>query len=703
MHTECGQGPGKVGFGMSQDLVNRMKAELTPQLQGYLAKLIGESPAATGKAVDAALPAMFSGLAAAATSQTGLSALSRIVHDPVNDGTLLNQLPALYQGTMTAAPIYRLGSQLLHQVFGAKLATTNQSIAALSGIRPGAASILTATLAPHVLAQLGDRQRASGQTGSGALAGLLGLKPSSAEAAGSAVAAATVVTGAGAAMAGSNGKARTSATTDDDAETASGGRATATGGGAGTGPRERAGASAGSGMWMIFPLGLLAGTGLIGLGSLIGNQIRDLPGDADRPAVVAQAPVASEPVKAPVVPPVAPATPAAPVAPVAPVVPPAPPVTPPTTAAKPAVPTPVTAPSPAVPVAPKVADAKPVTPPTAPPAKSEPAKPVAAAPVAAAPVAVAPVAAEPVRTSPPGTTTFFGNAPPVPDKPVVMNPDYKPAPPPAAVAAAPPPAPAKPTPPTPVAVPAPEPPRVSPPGTTTFFGNAATPADKPVWVNPDYKPAPPPAPVVAQPAPTPPPAPKPVAAAPAPAAPVPAAPPKPAAVEAPRVAPPGTTSFFGRNPSTPDLPVWTNPDYKPAPKGKAAAAPAAVPAAPVDVAACRTAVDAAVKSGPVRFETASARLTKPSRATLDRIADSFRSCAGAVRLRIEGHTDDRGGAVYNLGLSEARANSVRSYLIGRGIGKGAVTAEGFGFTKPLAPNTTPENHALNRRIEFIVQ
>jgi len=158
---------------MTTRLVERLKKELTPQLQGYVAKTVGESPAATAKAVDTAIATLFSGVAAAADTPDGLATLLRLVSDPVNDGTLLNQLPALYQGTMTAAPIYRLGSQLLHQVFGGKLGTVNQSIATLAGVKPSAAAVLTTTLAPHVLAIIGRDQRASGDLSAAGLARLL--------------------------------------------------------------------------------------------------------------------------------------------------------------------------------------------------------------------------------------------------------------------------------------------------------------------------------------------------------------------------------------------------------------------------------------------------------------------------------------------------------------------------------------------------
>ena len=620
---------------MSHDLVERMKSELSPQLQGYLAKMLGEQPAATAKAVDAALPALLSGVATAGRTQSGLAALSRLVNDPVNDGTLLNQLPALYQGTMTASPVYRLGAQLLHQSFGAKLGTVNQSIASLAGIKPAAAATLTATLAPHVLAQFGRLQRASGDASAASLAKLLGQQASAIEAAAPksvAVAAAepakkaaAVATKAGPATPGSQPAAPASVMGASDGHAA-------------TAPLASR-ARPGSGAWVIFPLGLVMGTGLIGLGSIISDQMQGLPGATETTVVSAPAPA---PASAPVTP--APAAPA-----------------PFKAAAAPAPATPAAAPA----TQPKAIEPerKPGPPGTTSffgQGPSAPDKPVVINPdyKPAAP-AVAIVVPESIpRPSPPGTTSFFGTGPSAPDKPVVVNPDYSPA------------APA-------VAIVVPEsPPRPSPPGTTSFFGTGPGAPDKPVVVNPDYKPA---APAVA-------------AAAPMPPAPAPATPPVPV----PALAPSGTTSFYGRSPSQPDKPVAFNPDYKPAAKSAAASAPAAT----LDLAACRAAVGTAIK--PVQFETASAKVSRDSLATLDRIGAAFKSCA-AARLKVEGHTDDRGSSEYNLKLSEARARSVRSYLAGLGINRATVSAEGFGFAKPLVPNSSPENMARNRRIEFIVE
>ena len=69
---------------------------------------------------------------------------------------------------------------------------------------------------------------------------------------------------------------------------------------------------------------------------------------------------------------------------------------------------------------------------------------------------------------------------------------------------------------------------------------------------------------------------------------------------------------------------------------------------------------------------------------------------------IEGHTDSRGSDRYNLRLSQGRANSVRSYLIRRGIDPVRMEAVGYGEQKPIGSNRTRAGRAQNRRVEFFI-
>jgi outer membrane protein OmpA-like peptidoglycan-associated protein len=71
-------------------------------------------------------------------------------------------------------------------------------------------------------------------------------------------------------------------------------------------------------------------------------------------------------------------------------------------------------------------------------------------------------------------------------------------------------------------------------------------------------------------------------------------------------------------------------------------------------------------------------------------------------LRIEGHTDAIGAAEYNMTLSGQRAESVRNELLGSGLLPERIQAVGFGATRPVASNATPEGRSQNRRVQLVI-
>ena len=101
----------------------------------------------------------------------------------------------------------------------------------------------------------------------------------------------------------------------------------------------------------------------------------------------------------------------------------------------------------------------------------------------------------------------------------------------------------------------------------------------------------------------------------------------------------------------------------------------------------------------VTFITDSAELTAESRTRLNRTAASLRQWPN-VRVEIGGHTDSVADDAYNMELSQRRAESVRSYLIQKGIHASRLTAKGYGETHPIAPNDTESGRARNRRVEL---
>ncbi|OQX53087.1 MAG: hypothetical protein B5M53_07420, partial [Candidatus Cloacimonas sp. 4484_209] len=103
----------------------------------------------------------------------------------------------------------------------------------------------------------------------------------------------------------------------------------------------------------------------------------------------------------------------------------------------------------------------------------------------------------------------------------------------------------------------------------------------------------------------------------------------------------------------------------------------------------------------IYFDTGKATIRPESYPVLD---DAVRVLKAnpTVIVEIAGHTDSVGSDSYNMRLSDARANSVRTYLISRGISPTRLIARGYGETMPIASNATREGRQMNRRIEFRV-
>lgn len=98
------------------------------------------------------------------------------------------------------------------------------------------------------------------------------------------------------------------------------------------------------------------------------------------------------------------------------------------------------------------------------------------------------------------------------------------------------------------------------------------------------------------------------------------------------------------------------------------------------------------------FETGKADLLPEAFPVLDELV-AYLVRKEDERIEIQGHTDNVGTAKSNQVLSEARANTVRNYLIAKGIDPNRLTAKGYGFSVPVADNKTAEGRAQNRRTE----
>jgi outer membrane protein OmpA-like peptidoglycan-associated protein len=104
----------------------------------------------------------------------------------------------------------------------------------------------------------------------------------------------------------------------------------------------------------------------------------------------------------------------------------------------------------------------------------------------------------------------------------------------------------------------------------------------------------------------------------------------------------------------------------------------------------------------VYFQTDSHKLSSRSHNVLGDVAAILKQYPQIHRIRIEGHTDDRGTEAYNQDLSERRAYSVMAYLIKIGIDPSRLDATGFGKSRPLVPSTTDEARDVNRRVNFMI-
>ncbi len=108
-------------------------------------------------------------------------------------------------------------------------------------------------------------------------------------------------------------------------------------------------------------------------------------------------------------------------------------------------------------------------------------------------------------------------------------------------------------------------------------------------------------------------------------------------------------------------------------------------------------------SGGVLFVSGKSELLPTAQAKLAQVAEALTREDPDSRIVVEGHTDSQGSAQLNQSLSTARAEAVRSFLVGRGVAPDRISSVGLAFSRPIADNRSPEGRANNRRVEIIVQ
>ena len=120
-----------------------------------------------------------------------------------------------------------------------------------------------------------------------------------------------------------------------------------------------------------------------------------------------------------------------------------------------------------------------------------------------------------------------------------------------------------------------------------------------------------------------------------------------------------------------------------------------------DPAACKGRFEILSRTGNIYFASGSARLQPESAPLLNSLADIIARCPGMV-VEAGGHTDSVGSDDLNQRLSQARAQSVVTFLLAKGLKNDSIVSKGYGETSPIATNDTAEGRWKNRRIEFKV-
>lgn len=110
--------------------------------------------------------------------------------------------------------------------------------------------------------------------------------------------------------------------------------------------------------------------------------------------------------------------------------------------------------------------------------------------------------------------------------------------------------------------------------------------------------------------------------------------------------------------------------------------------------------DAKIVTHGINFDVDKATLRPESMGTLNQIKAVMASDP-TLKFEIDGHTDNSGSAAHNLELSQQRAEAVKAQLVAMGISADRLTTKGYGDSKPMASNDTPDGKANNRRVEFV--
>jgi outer membrane protein OmpA-like peptidoglycan-associated protein len=104
----------------------------------------------------------------------------------------------------------------------------------------------------------------------------------------------------------------------------------------------------------------------------------------------------------------------------------------------------------------------------------------------------------------------------------------------------------------------------------------------------------------------------------------------------------------------------------------------------------------------IQFAFNAAEILPASDGLLTEVANALKEHKEIKKVAIHGHTDSDGETAYNQELSQRRATAVLNWLKAHGVEGSRLESKGFGESKPIADNDTPEGKEKNRRVEFLI-
>src|SRR5215831_15979533 len=159
------------------DLMDQIKSLLTPDIISKMASFVGETPAATQKALGGMVPSVIAGLANQASTPNGAQQLARTLDSGGFTGGVLDNIGSLLTGGATTQSTISSGVSILESLFGGKLSSITDLLARFAGIRVDSASSLLALVTPLIMHVVGRQRSAFGSSPS-ALSTLLGEQKS---------------------------------------------------------------------------------------------------------------------------------------------------------------------------------------------------------------------------------------------------------------------------------------------------------------------------------------------------------------------------------------------------------------------------------------------------------------------------------------------------------------------------------------------